>query len=128
VHSVPINGVEAFPNNITIMRFLDLDLTNLNETIERQSNENCAQCSQKHANYFRCLDCDKNFCVNCKQSHLIQLRNELKHSVSSLRRSLPKLSQNVGNKIRIFLKNVFYWRCLSVVYFFKEALNKRNRR
>lgn len=97
VHVVPAKGVDAFPNNITIMRFLDLDLTNLNDTIERQSNENCAQCNQKHGNSFKCLDCEKNFCASCKQSHLTQLRNELKHSVSNLRRILPKLSENVGN-------------------------------
>lgn len=102
-HPVPVNGVDGFPNNITILRFLDLDLERLNETVnERQTilsnNENCAHCGQKHGNFFKCLDCDKSFCSGCKQSHLIQLRNEVKQSLYNLRRSLPKLSQNVGKK------------------------------
>jgi hypothetical protein len=98
-----MNGVEAFPNNITILRFLDLDLTNierLNETVNERNNansENCAQCKhQKHQNFFKCLDCEKSFCANCKPSHLVQLKNETKQSVHNLRKSLPKLSQNVG--------------------------------
>lgn len=100
-HAVPINGPDGFPNNITIMRFLDLDLERLNETVseryQQSMAENCAQCAQKHANFFKCLDCDRSFCSNCKQSHLIQLRNEIKQSVYNLRRCLPKLSQNVGS-------------------------------
>lgn len=100
LHNVPMNGVDSFPNNITIQRFLDLDLSNiqrLNNTLEQTLNENCAQCNQKHANHFRCLDCERYFCANCKPAHLKQLTNETKQCVSALRRILPKLSQNVGN-------------------------------
>lgn len=97
LHHIPPSGVDAFPNNITIMRFLDLDLSNIERLNETISNENCAgQCGQKHANFFKCLDCDKSFCPNCKQSHIVQLRNEITQSVYNLRRNLPKLSQNVG--------------------------------
>jgi tripartite motif-containing protein 71 len=102
IHNLPLQGVEALPNNITIQRFLDLDLQNISsnggDTIRsvRAYSENCAQCAQKHGNYFKCSDCDRFFCSNCKTSHINQLMNECKQESMNLRRILPKLSEKVG--------------------------------
>lgn len=124
VHPLPMQGgVDGFPNNITIMRFLDLDLERLNETTQAAHvSDICAQCGLKQPNgtgggsfFFKCLDCEKFFCANCKTSHSIQLQNEIKQLVYNLRRSLPKLSQNVG-----WLKFNFN---LVVVFCFSVYLN-----
>lgn len=97
VHPLPLQGVEALPNNITIQRFLDLDLRQMtNNSNSVNNSENCSHCSHKHDNYFKCVDCDKSFCVNCKPVHVNQLKVECKQSTHNLRRLLPQMSEKVG--------------------------------
>jgi tripartite motif-containing protein 71 len=95
IHMVPQNGVESFPTNITIMGFLDLDLSN----VERNgvSTDKCSVCSQRRENLTKCVDCSKFYCSDCKLTHLAELKNETKQIVSNLRRTIPKLSEKVGN-------------------------------
>jgi hypothetical protein len=105
IHNLPIQGIDAFPTNITIIRFLDLDLTNVNSRQNEQnlSNSNlvnpnlCVQCNKKQSSLSKCLDCEKLICINCQPIHLAQLKNEAKQSILNLRRILPKLSNNLGN-------------------------------
>ena len=65
IHNLPLQGVEAYPNNITIMRFLDLDLTHVqkSEALRNISPDVCAQCNQKLENLAKCLDCERFFNV-----------------------------------------------------------------
>jgi tripartite motif-containing protein 71 len=110
IHNLPLQGVDSLPNNITIQRFLDLDLRNITtgtaqtssiSTFSNKNNlnnsEDCFQCQKKHLNYFKCLDCEKFLCQNCKTVHMSQLKNECKQNNMNLRRNLPKLSERVGN-------------------------------
>jgi tripartite motif-containing protein 71 len=101
MHNVPFQGVAALPTNITIQRFLDLNLTNNgnnnNNTTAASTDSKCSQCSQKRDGLTKCLDCEKWFCDECKPTHSIQLKNETKQKVMNLRRILPKLSQKVGS-------------------------------
>ena len=124
IHNLPLQGVEAYPNNITIMRFLDLDLTHVqkSEALRNISPDVCAQCNQKLENLAKCLDCERFFCNNCRPVHNSQLKNETKQSVLNLRRILPKLSEKVG-KYRIFscIKLIFNKRLSkSSIYFFEN--------
>ena len=102
LHSLPQNGgIENFPNNITILRFLDVDFSN-NKTHSNLAsdtdNTKCIQCSQKleSTSLVKCLDCERFFCTNCMPMHTAQLKNETKQSLVNLRRMLPKLSEKVG--------------------------------
>jgi tripartite motif-containing protein 71 len=97
VHMLPIQGVEAFPNNITILRFLDLNLSSPNRTV--LSPDKCHQCNNKRDGLSKCIDCEKYFCAECRSIHLAQLKNEIKQGILSLRRILPMLSQKVGRYI-----------------------------
>ena len=105
VHVLPNQGAHAFPNNITIMGFLDLDLTN----VQRENENNnvlpgkCSQCLNKRENLIKCLDCSKFFCADCKPAHIAQLKNDTQQNLISLRRTIPKLSENVGNTFFIDL-------------------------
>jgi tripartite motif-containing protein 71 len=94
VHIVPPQGVEAFPNNITILRFLDLNLASTNRGAPPP--DKCQQCNNKREPLSKCADCERYFCVECRSVHLAQLKNEIKQGVLSLRRILPVLSQKVG--------------------------------
>jgi hypothetical protein len=112
VHTLPIQGVDSYPTNITIMRFLDLDLTNDTSRTNEQnsygtgltnnSSNQCAQCNKRLEPLIRCLDCDKGFCAICQPLHLSQLKTEAKQSVLNLRRILPKLSNNLGKPTKLY--------------------------
>lgn len=98
VHIVPVQGVDAYPNNITILKFLDLDFS---RSLTNNFLDKCYQCNKRLENLVKCLDCEKFFCEACRPTHLGQLRNETKQNVLNLRKTLPKLSQKVGNKKNI---------------------------
>jgi tripartite motif-containing protein 71 len=95
IHTIPIQGVQVYPNNITIMRFLDLDLSK--ENVSKPADPNvCDQCNKRLDSISKCLECDKYFCSDCKPFHLTQAKNDTKQNIINLRRMLPQLSQKVG--------------------------------
>jgi tripartite motif-containing protein 71 len=96
-HLLPLNGVEQFPNNLTIMGFLDLDLSQVERNSTSITSDKCSLCSQRRENLIKCLDCSKMFCCDCKVTHTGELKNETKQIISNLRRTIPKLSEKVGN-------------------------------
>lgn len=98
IHTIPIQGVQVYPNNITIMRFLDLDLSKVQkENVSKPVDPNvCDQCNKKLDNISKCLECEKFFCSSCKPFHLTQVKNDIKQNIINLRRMLPQLSQKVG--------------------------------
>ncbi|CAF0879676.1 unnamed protein product, partial [Brachionus calyciflorus] len=81
IHTLPYQGVDALPNNLTLLKFLDLDF----ETIP----SNCNQCERKGQNS-KCPDCGKYFCQNCKLIHLAHLQNEIRIRIMNIRKSLHK--------------------------------------
>lgn len=101
LHSLPSTGrVESFPNNITILRFLDVDFKP-NSSNSITDNTKCNQCNSPTSDELplnKCLDCEKMFCSNCYTNiHMVQLKNEAKQAITNLRRQLPKLSESIGN-------------------------------
>lgn len=93
LHIVPASGIESYPNNITILGFLDLDFS---RSLTNGFLDRCQQCTKKYDNMVKCLDCEKFYCDNCRPAHLGQLKNEAVQSVLNLRKVLPRLSQKVG--------------------------------
>jgi tripartite motif-containing protein 71 len=94
IHQLTNQGIEALPNNLTIVGFLDL----YNQKSMENSSDRCSECSQKRDNITKCLECAKYFCSNCKLNHLMQIKSEIQENVPILRRVLPKLSEKVGTK------------------------------
>ncbi len=102
LHALPPSGqIESFPNNITILRFLDVDFKSSNNSNSLADNTKCSQCNcTKSDNLLlnKCLDCEKYFCSECYVNiHVSELKNETKQALTTLRRQLPKLSEKVGN-------------------------------
>lgn len=102
INSIPYNGVQSYPNNITVIGFLDLyEKAMINgERINKNSNEgsnNCSQCHRRDNTLAECLDCGKTFCANCKPAHQAQLKNDIQQILANLRKSIPFFSEKVGN-------------------------------
>lgn len=96
-HQLTHQGIEALPNNLTILGFLDL----YNQKSMENSSDRCSECLQRRENLNKCLECANFFCSNCKSNHLAQIKNEIQQSVPLLRRTLPKLSEKVGTKKKL---------------------------
>ena len=97
VSHLPAHGLETLPNNITIMRFLELTSNGAEYRVNPVPSDKCCECLKKVGDLKRCLDCERHFCVNCHPAHLVQLKNDSRQSITSLRKILPKLSQRIGS-------------------------------
>lgn len=96
MHKIPSAGVESFPNNITLMRFLDLNLTK-SSFLRSIKHDKCFQCGQQGDQFGKCLDCENLFCSQCRTVHLQLLKNETRNAILNLRKILPKLSGKVNS-------------------------------
>lgn len=107
--SVELGGVQAFPANLTMIGFLDLQPGAMNnERVDR-----CAICKQQKPSrsiemneqqvsfrsvaLVKCHDCSKFMCTDCREPHLRETFNQISSSVSQLRRSLPGLSEKIAS-------------------------------
>ncbi|CAG7833813.1 unnamed protein product [Allacma fusca] len=92
-HRIPYQGVQAFPTNVTLTRFLELhiDLTGeLPDPTRNQIMERCQVCSEK-AYINLCAHCDKKVCPDCKEAHVDVLKREIMRLSSQVRRVLHRL-------------------------------------
>lgn len=92
-HRIPYQGVQAFPTNVTLVRFLELhrDITGEEPEPPASMMERCTVCSEK--NYLeRCAHCDKKICQDCREAHADVLRREINRINNQVRRGLGKLS------------------------------------
>ncbi|KAI1299192.1 RING finger protein nhl-1 [Halotydeus destructor] len=96
-HRIPYQGVQTFPTNVTLCRFLELHRGITGEEPEPVPSmmERCGVCSEK-ANVDKCAHCDKKICSDCKEAHLDILRRELTRINSQVRRALGRLQEHVG--------------------------------
>ncbi|XP_076327721.1 uncharacterized protein LOC143234321 [Tachypleus tridentatus] len=105
-HRIPYQGVEAFPTNVTLTRFLDLhrDVTGEEPEPLPSMMERCAVCNDK-AHVKKCGHCDKKVCDECKEAHLDILRREILRVNNQVKRSLQKVSdtltQTHSNRTRL---------------------------
>ncbi|XP_055387479.1 RING finger protein nhl-1 isoform X5 [Condylostylus longicornis] len=92
-HRVPYQGIQAFPTNVTLQRFLELhiDITGeLPDPTAGQIMERCGVCSEKQ--YLQpCAHCEKKICEDCKSAHMDILRREITRINSQIRRSIHRL-------------------------------------
>lgn len=93
-HRIPYQGIQQFPTNVTLMRFLELhrDITGEEPEPPPSLMERCNVCSEK-SNVERCAHCDKKICTDCKEAHVDILRREINRINNQVRRGLHRLSE-----------------------------------
>ena len=92
-HRIPYNGVQSFPNNVTLTRFLDLHRSITGEEPEPLPSqmEKCGVCGEKSF-CTRCSHCEKKVCEECGVAHIDILRREIVRINQQVRRGLSKLT------------------------------------
>ncbi|XP_037049181.1 RING finger protein nhl-1 isoform X3 [Bradysia coprophila] len=113
-HRIPYQGVQAFPTNVTLQRFLELRMEITGEPPDPTSGqimERCNVCSEK-AYLSPCAHCDKKICEDCKSAHMDILRREITRINSQIRRGVHRLQDSLS----IVEKNTLSLQtnCLSV--------------
>lgn len=93
-HRIPYNGVQSFPNNVTLARFLDLHRGITGEEPEPLPSQmdRCGVCGEKSF-CLRCAHCEKKVCEECRTAHLDILRREINRINTQVRRGLSKLTE-----------------------------------
>ena len=92
-HRIPYQGVQAFPTNVTLQRFLELHIELTGEIPDPTSNqvmERCQVCSEK-SYCVVCAHCDKKVCPECKDAHMDVLKREISRISNQVRRVLHRL-------------------------------------
>lgn len=95
-HRIPYNGVQSFPNNVTLSRFLDLHRSITGEEPDPLPSQmdRCGVCGEKSF-CLRCAHCEKKVCEECRAAHLDIMRREINRLNTQVRRGLGKLAENV---------------------------------
>lgn len=95
-HRIPYQGVQTFPTNVTLVRFLELHRGITGEEPEPIPSmmERCGICSEK-SSVERCAHCDKKVCPECKEAHIDILRREITRIHSQVRRALGRLTDSI---------------------------------
>ncbi|KAK3857624.1 hypothetical protein Pcinc_036135 [Petrolisthes cinctipes] len=112
-HRIPYNGVQGFPANVTLQRFLEAHIEITGETPDPHTGqymERCNVCNEK--NYLSiCAHCEKKICEDCKAAHSDILKREigrinnqvkrashrLNDQLSTVERNIISLKQNTGS-------------------------------
>ncbi|EFN60779.1 RING finger protein nhl-1 [Camponotus floridanus] len=92
-HRIPYQGVQAFPTNVTLQRFLELHIEitgELPDPTSGQTMERCGVCSEK-SYCSLCVHCEKKCCPECKDAHMDILRREIARINSQVRRGIHRL-------------------------------------
>ncbi|XP_027836200.1 RING finger protein nhl-1 isoform X5 [Aphis gossypii] len=93
-HRIPYNGVQGYPTNVTLQRFLELHIEITGELPDPTSGQimkRCGVCSEK-AYVTSCVHCEKEVCSDCKGAHMDILRREIARINNQVRRALHRLS------------------------------------
>ncbi|XP_055531715.1 RING finger protein nhl-1 isoform X1 [Wyeomyia smithii] len=94
-HRIPYQGVQGFPTNVTLQRFLELHIEitgELPDPTSGQVMERCNVCSEK-AYCTQCVHCEKKICADCKSAHMDILRREINRINNQIRRGLHRLKE-----------------------------------
>ncbi|CAF1591700.1 unnamed protein product [Rotaria magnacalcarata] len=83
-------GVQAFPSNLTMIGFLDIQPSTNIDLPDR-----CCRCNAQKQTLVNCHDCSNFFCTECREPHLRETFQNINSSVSQLRRTLPALSDKI---------------------------------
>jgi len=92
-HRIPYNGIQGFPTNVTLTKFLDLHAEITGELPDPNADaimSRCNVCSEKaYVNY--CAHCDKKICDDCKEAHCDILKREISRVNNQIRRGWHRL-------------------------------------
>jgi len=98
-HRVPYNGIQGFPANVTLQRFLDAQLEITGEAPDPhtgQMMERCNVCNEKE--YLElCAHCEKKICEGCKTAHGEVLKREIGRINNQVRRASHRLTEHKDN-------------------------------
>ncbi|XP_071445797.1 RING finger protein nhl-1 [Hetaerina americana] len=92
-HRIPYQGVQGYPTNVTLQRFLELHIEitgELPDPTSGQIMERCNVCSEK-AYCTICVHCEKKICGECKEAHMEILRREISRINNQIRRAIHRL-------------------------------------
>lgn len=97
-HRIPYQGVQTFPTNVTLTRFLELHRSITGEEPEPVPSmmERCGICSEKSA-VERCAHCEKKICPECKEAHVDIVKREIARINAQVRRALSRLNDSVSS-------------------------------
>jgi len=94
-HRVPYNGIQGFPTNITLQKFLELHADITGELPDPNADaimSRCNVCSEK-AYVNPCAHCDKKVCDDCKEAHCDILKREISRVNNQVKRGLHRLEE-----------------------------------
>ncbi|RVE50474.1 hypothetical protein evm_004899 [Chilo suppressalis] len=97
-HRIPYQGVQGFPTNVTLQRFLELHAQiagELPDPTAGQVMERCNVCSEK-SYCAPCAHCDKKVCEDCKSAHMEVLHREISRINNQIRRGVNRLQDILG--------------------------------
>ncbi|CAH0555388.1 unnamed protein product [Brassicogethes aeneus] len=126
-HRIPYQGVQGFPTNVTLQRFLELHIEitgELPDPTSGQVMERCNVCSEKAYCSF-CSHCDKKICEECKGAHMEILRREITRINNQIRRGIHRLQDTLS----LVEKNAqgIQTNCLSVGEEVEEIYRRLNK-
>jgi len=92
-HRIPYNGIQGFPTNYTLTRFLELHSEITGELPDLNADavmSRCAVCSEK-AYVSLCAHCDKKVCDTCKEAHCDILKREISRVNNQIKRGMNRI-------------------------------------
>ena len=92
-HRTPYNGIQGFPSNITLQKFLELHAEITGELPDPNADaimSRCNVCSEK-AYVNPCAHCDKKCCDDCREAHCDILKREISRVNNQVKRGWHRL-------------------------------------
>ncbi|GAB6032262.1 hypothetical protein CHUAL_010903 [Chamberlinius hualienensis] len=91
-HRIPYQGIQGYPTNVTLMRFLELHFEVTGEIPDPTPSmmERCGVCSEK-AYVTPCAHCEKKICTECKDAHMDIMKREISRINNQVKRGLNRL-------------------------------------
>jgi len=97
-HRIPYNGIQGFPTNYTLQKFLELHAEITGELPDPNADaimSRCNVCSEK-AYVNPCGHCDKKVCDTCKDAHCDILKREISRVNNQIKRGLHRIEDALG--------------------------------
>eukprot|EP00088_Acartia_fossae_P012961 TRINITY_DN1670_c0_g1_i3.p1 TRINITY_DN1670_c0_g1~~TRINITY_DN1670_c0_g1_i3.p1 ORF type:complete len:456 (-),score=185.09 TRINITY_DN1670_c0_g1_i3:151-1518(-) len=102
-HRIPYNGIQGFPTNYTLTKFLELHAEITGELPDPNADQimsRCQVCSEK-AYVNPCAHCDKKCCDTCRDAHcdilkreISRINNQIKRGVHRVEDALSQVERN----------------------------------
>jgi len=97
-HRIPYNGIQGFPTNYTLTKFLELHAEITGELPDPNADQimsRCNVCSEK-AYVNNCAHCDKKCCDTCRDAHCDILKREISRVNNQIKRGVHRIEDALG--------------------------------